>query len=377
MFQEFIKKYKLPKYRLRQIEEAFYQKPYKSFDEISTLPKDIRDKLSKEIKFSTLKEVKRLESGNSKTIKVLFERRDGQKIETVLMRHDDGRNTVCTSCMVGCPVGCEFCATGKMGFGGNLSAQEIIDQILYFNRYLLGLKKPEKITNVVYMGMGEPLLNLPEVQKSIDAITDPDKLSLSKRRITISTSGYIPQFKKLIEDGFKGRVAISLHAPNQELREKIMPVAKLFPLDKLIGAMEWYMELRNKKISYEYIMIYDVNDKKEHAVELVELLKGQRLAHVNLIPYNPIYVSNALELAKEKGTFDKLPINKYSYKKFLRSSGNRIHNFAKILTDAGITTTIRVTMGDDVDAACGQLADWENKKNLEKTIRRQAPSYIK
>ena len=372
MFEEFVKKYNLPGFRLVQIEDAFYHKPISSFDEISTLSKEIRENLKKEIDFFTLIEVRRLESKNSNTIKVLFERKvDGQKIETVLMRHKDGRNTVCVSSMVGCPVGCEFCATGKMGFGGNLTYREIVDQVLYFNRYLLAQKTPARVTNVVYMGMGEPLLNLVEVQKSIEILIDPKRFGISKRKITISTSGYIPQFKKLVEDGFAGRVAISLHAPNQELRAKIMPVAKLFPLDKLIGTMKWYMELRNKKVSYEYIMIFDINDKQEHARELAELLEGQRLAHVNLIPYNPIYVNSALKIAKEKGRLKELPTNKYTYKNFLRSSGNRIHAFKKILENAGISTTIRVTMGDDVDAACGQLADWENKKNTSKTIAKK------
>ncbi|MBN1915942.1 23S rRNA (adenine(2503)-C(2))-methyltransferase RlmN [Candidatus Dojkabacteria bacterium] len=360
MFRKFINKYNLPGFRLKQIEEAFYQKPIRSFEEITTLPKDIKNKLSQEITFSTLREIKKLESKNSKTIKLLFERSDKKKIETVLIRHKDKRNTVCVSCMVGCPVGCIFCATGKMGFGGNLSAQEIIDQILYFNRFLLSCKKPQKVTNVVFMGMGEPLLNLSEVQKSLDIITDPAKLGLSKRRIIISTCGYIPQFKKLVKDGFKGRFAISLHAPNQKLREKIMPIARLFPIDKLIKATTWYMDLRNKRISYEYIMIHDVNDRGEHAQELVALLKGQRLAHINLIPYNPITIYHDIKTVNKQTNCSRFLPDKYSFRSFRRSSRNRIHSFAKILTEAGIPATIRVTMGEDVEAACGQLTNIEN-----------------
>ncbi len=370
MFEEFFVKNNLPKFRLTQIIKAFYTEPISSFEDITTLPKDLREKLSSEIDFYSLKELKRLESESTGTVKVLFERKlDGQKIETVLMRHKDGRNTVCVSCMVGCPVGCEFCATGKMGFGGNLTSQEIVDQVLYFNRYLLSLPKPQKVTNVVYMGMGEPLLNLIEVQKSLDIITK--KIEISKRKITISTSGYIPQFKKLVADGFSGRVAVSLHAPNQELREKIMPVAKLFPIDKLVETMRDYMMSQNKRVSYEYIMIDGVNDEPEHAQQLATLLRGQKLAHVNLIPYNPIYVNSALKIARDAGREAGLARNKYSYKNFLRSSRNRVHKFKDILLARGISTTIRVTMGDDVDAACGQLADWENKKNISKTISKK------
>lgn len=344
MFAEFIQKHELPGYRLRQLNQAFFKDLITSWDQLHTWPKALRAKLAEELSFFSLNEDRKFVSKREDTVKVLFRRKkDDQRIETVLMKHDDGRNTVCVSCMVGCPVNCQFCATGKMGFGGSLTAQEIVDQVMYFQRELAA--DDQRVTNVVFMGMGEPMLNLPEVQKAINTLTDADQLGLGARRITISTSGYIPQFKKLVADGFRGRVAISLHAPNQELRARLMPVAKLFPLDKLMAALDDYVALTNKRITYEYIMIRNVNDQVEHAQQLVELF-ANRLAHINLIPYNPI---------KEES--------------FERSLPEQIRKFTRVLGEYGINYTIRVTMGDDVNAACGQLADRENKKHQAKKLR--------
>lgn len=342
MIQDFAEKHNLPNFRKVQFDKHFYQECISDFDQLTTWPKELREKLIKEVPFSSLKIDKEFVSGNKDTIKVLFLRDDGQRIETVLMRHKDGRNTVCVSCMVGCPVNCSFCATGKMGFGGNLSTREIVDQIMHFQRMLK--KENAKVTNIVYMGMGEPMLNLEEVQGSIDIISAPKKLGMSNKRITISTSGYIPQLKQLIDKGFRGRIAISLHAPNQELREKMMPVAKIYSLDQLMETLDEYVKLTNKRVTYEYIMIKDINDQPEHANQLVKLLKN-RLAHVNLIPFNPIQEED-----------------------FERSTNNNLHRFGQLLKNNNITYTIRVTMGDDVNAACGQLADRENKKHTSKRI---------
>jgi 23S rRNA (adenine2503-C2)-methyltransferase len=238
--------------------------------------------------------------------------------------------------MVGCPVNCSFCATGKLGFGGNLDSREIIDQVLHFGRILKS--ENQKITNVVFMGMGEPLLNLQNILSAIQILSDPSKFNLGSRRITISTSGYIPQLQQLIDSGFRGRLAISLHAPNQELRSILMPVAKVYPLDKLLKTLDGYTKLTGKRISYEYILIDQVTDDLEQAKQLVDLFK-HRLAHINLIPYNPIPNSE-----------------------FVRPSKNRIHEFSHVLEQADIPHTIRVTMGDDISAACGQLArNYQNK----------------
>jgi len=287
--------------------------------------------LNKNLEFNSLKVVKKIVSKDKSTTKVIFKKnKDGKLIETVLMNHNDGRNTVCVSCMVGCPVNCDFCATGKMGFNGNLTSQEIVDQIMYFARELKGIN--EKISNIVYMGMGEPMLNFINVIESIKVLTDPNKLALSKRRITISTSGYVSQLRTLVEKGFRGRLAISLHASNQILRETLMPVvAKSYPLDNLMRFLDEYVELTNKRISYEYILIDGINDTDINAIELSKLLKN-RLAHVNLIPFNTISGSN-----------------------FKRSSKNRMQKFAEILDKNGINYSLRVTMGEDINAACGQL----------------------
>ncbi|KXK26473.1 MAG: putative dual-specificity RNA methyltransferase RlmN [candidate division WS6 bacterium OLB20] len=343
MITAFAKKYDLPSFRTRQFNEQFYKHGIPGWDSLTTWPAELRAKLAEEVRFMTLEFELELISKNGDTEKVLLKREDGQRIEAVLMRHKDGRNTVCVSCMVGCPVNCSFCATGKMGFGGNLSAREIIDQVMYFQRKLV--LESERVSNVVFMGMGEPMLNLKNVMEAIDILSDPDKLALGARRITVSTSGYVPQFRQLMDSGFRGRVAISLHAPNQEVRARLMPVAKLFPLDQLMATLDDYTALTNKRISYEYVMIRNVNDRDEHARDLAKLLRG-RLAHVNLIPYNPIR---------------EMP--------FKRSERDQIRRFTDILERAGVNVTVRVTMGDDVDAACGQLADRANKANRDKKIR--------
>ncbi len=331
VIESFIEKHNLPKYRLNQFNEQFYKQAIHSFDELTTWPKDLREQLKKELEFNSLIPEKQVHSQKDNTTKVLFKRKtNGQYIETVLMRYKDGRNSICVSCMVGCPVGCSFCATGKLGFHGNLSAREIVDQVMYFKRQLV--KENQTVTNIVFMGMGEPMLNLKEVLGAIDTFTSPEKLAMSSRRITVSTSGYAPQLKTLLKTGFKGKLAISLHAPNQELRETMMPVAKAFDLEQLFTVLKDYEKQNNKIITYEYILIDHINDQEKHAKQLAKLLKN-RLAHVNLIPYNPIFGVD-----------------------YKRSSKNNIHKFSKILTDAGISNTIRVTMGDDVNAACGQLA---------------------
>jgi 23S rRNA (adenine2503-C2)-methyltransferase len=330
MIEEFIKENNLPSYRLKQFNQAFYVDLISSFNQISTWPKELREKLKKTLTFSSLTPVKQISSQNQDTIKVLFSRiKDKKCFESVLMKHKDGRNTVCVSCMIGCPVGCVFCATGKMGLIANLSHMEIIDQILYFARILKSEKKT--VSNIVFMGMGEPLINLEQVLKTIKIITDPEKLGMSMRRITISTSGIVNNLKKLIASGFKGRLALSLHAPDQELREQLIPIAEKFPLQELISIFSGYADKTNKRVSYEYILIDGINDQPEHAKALAGLI-GTRLTHVNLIPLNPI---------------ENVPLD--------RSSKEAIHKFSLELNKYGIHHTIRVTMGDDIKAACGQL----------------------
>ncbi|NTU46565.1 23S rRNA (adenine(2503)-C(2))-methyltransferase RlmN [Candidatus Roizmanbacteria bacterium] len=329
MINQFIAIHALPRYRETQFYKAYYQEPIDSFDGLTTWPKDLRQQLAAETLFSRLEEVKTLISEHKDVYKTVFSRTDKQQIETVLMRHGDGRNTVCVSCMVGCPVKCTFCATGQMGLRALLSADEIVDQVLHFQRLLK--RENQSVTNIVFMGMGEPMLNLEQVEQAIDIFTDPGKMAMSDRRVTISTSGYAVQLQQFLSHGFKGRIAISLHAPTQQLREQLMPVAKLVPLPELFVVLDEYTKKTNKRITFEYILIKGVNDQELHAKQLVELLK-RRFAHVNLIPNNP--VAGSL---------------------YERPSNNQVHRFAEILRQNNIPYTLRVTMGDDIQAACGQL----------------------
>ncbi len=329
----------LEDYRIKQIEHAYYKSYIDEIDAITTLPKSIKFDLKKSIDLNPLELIKQLTSTNSETIKVLFKTKSGKLIESVLMMHDDGRNTVCVSCMEGCPVGCTFCATGKMGYKGNLEADEIVAQVIYFAK-LLKNQYPNRqgISNVVFMGMGEPMLNFNQVWQAYEILTDPNKFGLGKRKTTISTSGFIDGIEKLIQKGYKGRLAISLHAPNQNLREILMSkVAKSNPLDKLLLALDRFSELNNKRITYEYILISNITDTQECAMELARIFRN-RLAHINLIPYNSIGV-----------------------KKYKRPSKQEIQQFNRWLTNEGITSSIRTTMGDDIDAACGQLASQKIK----------------
>jgi 23S rRNA (adenine2503-C2)-methyltransferase len=330
MIEDFANKYSLKDYRINQFNELFYKQAINSFDELTTWPKDLREKLKKEIPFSTLKHIKDNYSSSGDTIKTEFKTEDGFPIESVLMQYEDGRNSVCVSCMSGCPVGCKFCATGKMGFNRNLTYREIVDQILHFQRLLS--KKDKSVTNVVFMGMGEPMLNLENVQKAVEIINDPNKLSIGIRRVTISTVGYVPQMKEYFTDRHKPRLAVSLHAPNQEIREKLMPkISKLYPMNELFEFLDWYEKELNKRVTYEYILIKGINDQSEHAIELSKLLYN-RLALVNIIRFNPSKVI-PFEAPKEE----------------------TVQRFVKILNNRGVNTTIRYRMGDKIGGACGQL----------------------
>lgn len=332
MINTFSQTFALPAFRIKQFNLSFYKDLIHSYDELTTWPKALREELKKAVPFSTIVPIKEIESGGTK--KILFKRiSDNTCFESVLMRHTDGRNTVCVSCMIGCPLGCRFCATGKMKYIGNLTGREIVDQVLYFARSLK--KQNQSVTNVVFMGMGEPLLNFEQVMEAIGILNNPEYLGLGIRRITISTSGITPQIKELSKRGYKGKLALSLHAPSQILRATIMPIAKKYHLTELIGAVKSFAVRTQLRVSYEYILIDAINDLPEHAKALIGLIgkTNPELAHINLIPYNEVKGSD-----------------------FKRSSIRSIHAFSHILTEGGISNTIRVTMGDDIKAACGQLA---------------------
>jgi len=317
-------------FRFKQIYQELYSVFVGGFDEITTLSLALRTMLKKESFISSLEKIIEKPSKKDATVKFIFKTQDGHLLETVLMRHLKGRNTVCISCQVGCSVGCKFCSTGKMGLTRSLEFYEIVDQIMEVERFLN--KENKKVKNIVFMGMGEPLLNYNNVKKALDIFLSENKLNLSSRHITISTSGIVPGIKKLLEDNYKVNLAFSLHAPNDTLRAEIMPINNSFSLNSVFRELDKYVRKTKRRIFYEYIMIKDLTDTKALAFELAALLR-RRSAHVNLIPYNP---------ANNKDEFK-------------RSSKEQLRIFSRILDQRGITNSIRFTLGDDIDAACGQL----------------------
>ena len=344
--KEHLTQNKLQPFRLKQINQEIYKNSVMNFEDMTTLSKDLRQNLTQNIQIDFLTVDKVLE--NEETTKIAFKTHDDLIIETVLMyhwnKHTDwklNRVTICISSQVGCPVGCTFCVTWKLGLKRNLTADEMIYQLLWANNYLknkLGKKEDWsdwKVRNVVFMGMWEPLLNYNHLKTTIVAMLDQEKFSLSKRHVTISTSWIIPWIKKLIEDNIPVGLAISLHSPNQILRQHLIPIGEHYNLEKLMAVLEDYIQASWNRIFYEYIMIKDVTDKNELAHELWELLKNQ-LCHINLIPYN------------ENPAID-----------YQQSSNNQIRRFQAILEEYGCTVTVRDTLGRKVKWACWQL--WYEK----------------
>lgn len=332
---EFIKSAGFPSFRTRQIIQAVYKEYKQSFDEIHVLPADLREALKEKITFLSLNLGKQTQSSDGKTIKFLFKTHDGKFLETVIMQYKTGRITVCVSCQIGCQLGCSFCSTGKMGFIRNLSSEEITDQILFCEQHLNKKihKTPVRVTNVVFMGMGEPFMNYDNVMSAVRNLNDEKTFNIGARSITISTSGITEGIEKLAEENLQVNLAVSLHAPTQELREKIMPIAKKYHLDDLMSAVKQYLSVTNRRVTYEYIMLLGINDGDQQAKELRILVKDQ-LCHINLIPYNT------------DGS------HKYS-----KSGQLRIEKFKSILEKSNIPVTIRFSSGGDIAAACGQLAN--------------------
>lgn len=319
---------KEPKYRYKQVFQAIYHDFISDWSGASNLPKDLRERLEVECPIALDYEL----TVGKRSDKALITLDDGNGIEAVLMKHKDGRNTVCVSTQVGCPIGCSFCATGKMGLTRNLEANEMVDQVLLFNRILKA--KNEKVTNVVYMGMGEPFLNYNDVMKSIQILNDHDGINLGARHISVSTSGVVPGIQKFAKEHLEVNLAVSLHAPNDGLRSDLMPINQSYQLKELMHAVRQYIQVTNRKVMFEYIMIEGVNDNAKEARELGALLNGL-LCVVNLIPYNG--------------------------KEFKPSSNQRIEGFKKILENMRIRVVARASYGRDIKAACGQLATKKNK----------------
>lgn len=319
---------KLPKFRARQIIEWLYLKHATSFDQMTNLSKDLREKLSQEFIIERAKSWDRLDSADGKTIKFLLQFGDGIGVETVLMRQSYG-NSICVSSQAGCNMGCAFCASTLHGMARNLSAGEILAQAMFIQELLN--ETGQQINNIVIMGSGEPMLNYDNVLKFIRLVHEPYCLNLGYRNIAVSTSGIVPGIEKLAQENIPITLSISLHAPNNELRTALMPINKRYPLEEVIRAAVHYADTTKRRITYEYILIDKYNDNLQQAEELCRLLKNQ-LANVNLIPINPV---------KERN--------------FNRPSPIRIKTFARYLNDHHITATVRQEMGADINAACGQL----------------------
>lgn len=330
--KDLFKEKKIPPFRYSQLENAIYKNFVEDFLDIQTIPKELRELLKENSFYCSLEIDHIVTSDNGQTTKILFKTKDWLFIESVIMRHLTGRNTLCISSQAGCPMACSFCATWKLGLQRNLEFYEIVEQVYYAANMLY--KEWTILRNVVYMGMGEPFLNYANVKKSIEIICNQKKLNLSNRRVTVSTCWIIKWIVDFWNDFSQTSLAVSLHAPNDEIRNKIMPVNKASNLETLMKTLDDYVEKTNKRVFYEYIMINWVNDDIRLARELWELLKG-KLAHVNFIPYN------AWE---------------WTWWSFNATPRFIIEKFQKVLENYGVPSTIRATMWDDIDAACGQLA---------------------
>jgi 23S rRNA (adenine2503-C2)-methyltransferase len=317
-------------YRLYQLYRAATRELVESLDGVTTWPKDLRESLAAAgLELESVLPVTEQRSSDEQTTKVLFRLADGAEVEAVLMEHHRERNTVCISSQAGCAYACAFCATGQAGFTRQLEATEIFDQARFFARRLA--QDGRKVTNIVFMGMGEPLANLDAVMDAVALLNDPHGFGLGHRHITISTVGLVPQIDKFADAGIQVNLAISLHAPTDEIRGSIMPVNKRWPIAELMAAVQRYIAKTNRKVFFEYIMLAGVNDAPADARALAKLMLGS-LYHVNLIPYNPT-PDAALDASRERQIWD----------------------FAAILEELGVAVTVRTPMGRDIAAACGQL----------------------
>ena len=333
-----------PAYRARQLLAWVYQRMAVSLDEMTDLPQSFRSKLAAQVTLHTLTPAHEVKAKDG-TVKVLFRLHDGKTVETALMKFvaqasapvdkiKSYRYTVCVSTQVGCPIGCPFCATGQQGFERNLTPGEIIDQVLYFARYLRDPsngREGERIDNIVFMGMGEPLSNYDALWQAIEMLNSPDGFGLSARSMTISTAGLIPGIKRLSGEKLQVGLAISLHAAENQLRDKLVPVNKKYPLEELIPACQEYFNRTGRRVSFEYALFNGVNDSLSQAQSLADLIQGMN-CHVNLISAN----------STANQTLQPTP-------------RSQVLAFQQALKDRGINCTLRQSRGQDIDAGCGQL----------------------
>ncbi len=337
-------------YRGRQVADWLWRRHAIDIGEMRTLPVALRAALAADFRAVTLEDSAVRPADRGLTEKALHRLDDGQLVESVLMRYPGRaghreRATVCISSQVGCAVGCPFCATGELGFGRDLDAAEIVDQVRFWAKRLAVLGR--HVTNVVFMGMGEPLLNPDAVLAAAAAITDPARFGLGGRHVTVSTSGVTPGIERLTALRPPWTLAVSLHAARPALRDVLVPLNRRYPVEGVVEAATAYADATGRRVSYEYVMIDGVNDTPADAAAVVALLRG-RLAHVNLIPMNPV-----------------------AHTTWLPSGPERVERFAAALRDSGIATTIRRNRGEEIGAACGQLAAERAGLPAPATVRRR------
>ena len=327
--QDLLVKYEQKPFRAVQLYTWIYEKKVTTFDEMSDISLKFREILNRDFCLS-LPKIHTKQVSSDGTIKLLLELEDGYKVETVLMRYNYG-NAVCVSSQVGCNMGCSFCSSGMLGKQRSLFPHEMVGQVLVINNLLKEEGRGEHVTHIVVMGTGEPFDNYDNVMDFIRIVNNQKGLAIGARHITVSTCGLPDRIRQYSLEGLQTNLAISLHAPNNELRNKLMKINRVYPLEQVMDAVREYEKNAGRRVTYEYLLLQDINDTKECAMELINLIKGT-FGYVNLIPYNET--------------------NKNDYK---RSSGNRVHAFLDYLTKGGVTATIRKEFGSDIDAACGQL----------------------
>lgn len=319
-----------PSFRARQVWNWLYRHLAGSVDEMTNLPQSLRQKLAEQTTLGTAVIASQQFSSDDQTQKLLFRLPDGQFIETVLMRYEK-RRTLCISTQAGCAMGCVFCATGQMGFFRNLSVGEIVAQVLHFARELA--QTGEHVTNIVMMGMGEPLHNYEPTLTAVDRLTDNEGFNLGARKITISTVGLVPAMRRYADEQRQTPLAVSLHAATDEERDKLIPVNRKWPIAELIGACHYYIEQTGRRLTFEWALINGENDTIEQAQKLGQLIQGM-LCHVNLIPLNPTQGYGGAPSSRE-----------------------RVEAFQAELARYGVSSTVRVRRGIDIQAGCGQLRD--------------------
>ena len=348
--QEWVLEQGEKKFRADQIWEWLYRKRVQSFEEMTNLSKDLIAKLNEQFVVNPLKQRIVQESADG-TVKYLFELPDGMLIETVLMRQHYGLS-VCVTTQVGCNIGCTFCASGLIKKQRDLNNGEIVAQIMLVQKYFDERGQDERVSHIVVMGIGEPFDNYNNVLNFVRTINDDKGMAIGARHITVSTSGLAHKIRDFANEGVQVNLAVSLHAPNNELRSSIMKINRAFPIEKLFAAIEYYIETTNRRVTFEYIMLNEVNDGVEQALELAELLKNiKKLSYVNLIPYNPVS----------------------EHDQYSRSPKERVMAFYDALKKKGINCVVRQEHGTDIDAACGQLRSNTMKRDRQKAVAEVNP----